>query len=105
MQQVSRRLTDGFLPAPSVKPFRTGIPISNLALTKSKNRVVCQIQNPGLFHYLSGFSLQLGRASFDPLFKLLMDSSQLFFGRYAVGDIKRRAPHESLAFAVNYGKL
>ena len=55
---------------------------------KSKDRVVCQIQKPGLFHYLSGFSLQLSRAFFDPLFKLLMDSLQLFFGQYAVGDIK-----------------
>src|ERR1700730_6871077 len=99
MQQLSRRLTDWFLPAPTVKPFRTGIPISNLALTKSKDRVVCQIQKPRLFQYLSGFSLQL--SFFDPLFKLFMDSSQLFFGQYAFGDIKRRASHKSLTFAVN----
>ena len=88
MQQLSRRSTDCFLPAPSVKPFRTRIPISNLVIMKSKDRVVCQIQKPGLFHYLSGFSLQLSRAFFDPLFKLLMDSLQLFLGQYAVGDIK-----------------
>src|ERR1700694_3013306 len=101
MQQLSRRLTDCFLPAPTVKPFRTGIPISNLALTKSKDRVVCQIQKPRLFQYLSGFLLQLSCAFFDPLFKLFMDSSQLFFGQYAFGNIKRRASHKSLTFAVN----